>query len=111
MRTQKSNNEGKTSKVLLFQLPITKDPKDAAPTRNTKKGNLKPISQLAARKKNASPNRSQPVPTLFISEEELQAQIAKRAFELFEQRERQHGNDREDWFRAEKDVLTQKDVG
>lgn len=107
MRTQKPNNEGKTSKVLLFQLPISKETKDGAPTRNTKKGHLRTVSQLAARRKNDLLKPSQAVSPLFTSEEELQARIAKRAYELFEQRERQHGNDREDWFRAETDVLNQ----
>lgn len=108
MRTQKSNNEGKTSKVLQFQLPITKD---WAPTTNTKKGNSKTVSQLAGRRKGVETKQSQPVPPLFTSEEELQARIVKRAYELFEKRERQHGYDREDWFQAEKDVLNQREVG
>ncbi len=110
MRTQSSNNEEKVSKVLPFQLPITKGTKDGAPTTNTKKGNLKTVSSLASRRKGALPKPSQPVSPLYTSEEELQARIAKRAYELYEQREWQHGYDREDWFEAEKDVLTQKGV-
>ncbi len=107
MRTQKSSNEGNTSKVLQFQLPI---PKDGAPRTNTKKGNSKTVSQLAGRRKGAQNKQSQPVPPLFTSEEELQARIAERAYELFEKRGRQPGYDREDWFQAENDVLTQKQV-
>jgi Protein of unknown function (DUF2934) len=108
MRSQKSNNKGKTSKVLQFQLPITKD---GAPTTNTKKRSPKTVSQLAGRRKNAQTKPSQPVPPLFTSEEELQVRIAERAYELFEQRGRQPGYDREDSFQAENDVLTQKEVG
>ena len=32
--------------------------------------------------------------------------IARRAFEIFESRGRAHGNDREDWFLAESELLT-----
>ncbi len=110
MRNQKSNHDEKTSKVLPFQLPIAKGTKDGAPTTNTKKGNLKTVPKLAARRKSALPKPSQLVSPLFTSEEELQARIPKLAYELYEQRKRQHGYDREDWFRAEKDVLTQKGV-
>ena len=111
MRTQKSNKEGKTSKVLEFQLPMTTD---GTPTTNLnagKKGNSHTVFQLAGRSKGAGTRPSQAVPRHFPSEEELRARIAKRAYELFEQRERQHGYDWGDWFQAEKDILPQKDVG
>ncbi len=108
MRTQKSHNEGKTSKVLPFQLPLTKD---GASTTNSKKGNPKAVSRLAERRKGAKIRQAQSGLPHFISEEELQGRIAKRAYELFEQRDRQHGYDREDWFQAEHDVLTPKEVG
>jgi hypothetical protein len=39
---------------------------------------------------------------------DLQARIARRAYELFEQRGREHGHDREDWLRAEQDILDQQ---
>lgn len=104
MRTQKSHNEGKTSKVLQFQRPIAKD---RASTTNFKKGNSKAVSRLAERRKGAETRQTQSGLPPFLSEEEFQGRIAKRAYELFEQREREHGYDREDWFRAEKDVLTQ----
>jgi len=32
--------------------------------------------------------------------------IARRAFEIFESRGHVHGNDREDWFLAESELLT-----
>ncbi|MCA9473861.1 MAG: DUF2934 domain-containing protein [Nitrospira sp.] len=108
MRTQKSHNEGKASKVLPFQLPISKD---GVSTTNSKKGNSKAVSRLVERRKGAEARQAQSGLPHFISEEALQGRIAKRAYELFEQRDRQHGYDREDWFQAEHDVLTQKDVG
>lgn len=39
---------------------------------------------------------------------DLQARIARRAYELFEQRGREHGHDQEDWLRAEQDILGQR---
>ena len=34
----------------------------------------------------------------------LEEQIARRAHELYEQRDREHGSDLSDWFRAEREV-------
>jgi len=37
--------------------------------------------------------------------QEVQLSVARRAYELFEARHREHGHDWEDWFRAESEVL------
>ncbi len=37
--------------------------------------------------------------------QDTELEIARRAYELFEAREREHGHDWEDWFRAESEVL------
>ena len=37
--------------------------------------------------------------------QEVQLAIARRAYELFEARGREHGHDWEDWFRAESELL------
>jgi HSP20 family molecular chaperone IbpA len=37
--------------------------------------------------------------------QEIQQAIARRAFELFETRNREHGRDQEDWFQAESELL------
>jgi hypothetical protein len=42
--------------------------------------------------------------------EELQRDIAKRAFELYERRGWNHGEDLTDWLEAEQQVLTQKSL-
>ncbi len=42
---------------------------------------------------------------LFKSAEEIQERITKRAYELFESRGRAHGHDREDWIRAQSEIL------
>ena len=55
-----------------------------------------------------------PVPIFRLSEgdtfaervEQISTAIARRAYELFEGRRSEHGHDREDWFRAESELLT-----
>ena len=37
--------------------------------------------------------------------QQIQLSIARRAYELFETRNREHGHDWEDWFQAESDLL------
>ncbi len=111
MSIQKFNHDEKKSKVLEFPLPITKG---AAPTtkRNFGQiGNSNTVVKLTGGRMGAGTRQSQPVLPQSPSEEELQARIAKRAYELFEQRERQHGYDRDDWFQAAKEVFSQKNVG
>ena len=39
---------------------------------------------------------------------ELRGRIALRAYQLFETRGREHGRDWEDWFRAEKEILSER---
>jgi len=43
---------------------------------------------------------------LFNRMEEIQQQIAHRAYELFEERGREDGHDNEDWLRAESELLS-----
>jgi HSP20 family protein len=43
---------------------------------------------------------------LFERAQDVSNLIARRAFEIFEDRGRTHGNDREDWFLAESELLT-----
>ena len=39
---------------------------------------------------------------------ELHSRVAFRAYQLFEDRGRAHGRDWEDWFRAEKEILSER---
>jgi hypothetical protein len=39
---------------------------------------------------------------------ELHSRVALRAYQLFEDRGRAHGRDWEDWFRAEKEILSER---
>ncbi|MGC1106465.1 MAG: Hsp20 family protein [Candidatus Acidiferrales bacterium] len=43
---------------------------------------------------------------LFTHTQDVFNMIARRAFEIFEGRRHEHGNDREDWFLAESELLT-----
>jgi HSP20 family molecular chaperone IbpA len=60
------------------------------------------------------PQHTTPVPIFRLSEgdtfaervEQISTAIARRAYELFEGRRSEHGHDREDWFRAESELLT-----
>jgi hypothetical protein len=64
--------------------------------------------------KKARPGASQTAATLLIPHkledlrwemQEAQLAIARRAYEFFETRGREHGHDWEDWFRAESELL------
>ena len=111
MRTQKSDNEGMASNVLPFQATKTKDVARTTPSNAEKKGKVNPMAKMPVHKKDVKTRQSQAVLSLVRSEEEFQTRIAKRAYELYEQRGWQHGYDREDWFQAEKEVLTQQELG
>ena len=45
-----------------------------------------------------------------LSPEDLQEQIKRRAYELFEERGKVHGRDLEDWLQAEIEVLDARDL-
>lgn len=50
-------------------------------------------------------NHKHHAPALHVDESvSLEEQIAKRAHELWEQRDREHGNDLSDWLRAEREI-------
>jgi len=44
-------------------------------------------------------------PTVHLTDGDLPARIAQRAYEIFHRRGGHHGQDRDDWFRAEQEVL------
>lgn len=47
------------------------------------------------------------VAVLQRTHEEVQQRIKERAYELFEERGREHGHDVDDWLRAETEVLNE----
>lgn len=111
MRSKKSDNEGNTSKVSASQLSKTKM---VAPTTKPKaenKGKSPSLGQAVERQNGAGIMHAQTEHSICLSEEELQARIANRAYELYEHRGWQNGDDLADWFQAAKEVLTPKNVG
>jgi len=50
---------------------------------------------------------SAPSPTVHLTDGDLSARIAQRAYEIFHRRGGHHGQDLDDWFRAEQEVLTE----
>jgi hypothetical protein len=58
-----------------------------------------------------SPDATKKRPTTEISELqefELEYQIRRRAYELYEERGREDGHEEEDWFRAKEEIREQK---
>ena len=54
------------------------------------------------------PTASMPAPPSTESASEVQEQIRRRAYELYEERGRGDGRDLEDWLQAESEVTQQK---
>lgn len=50
---------------------------------------------------NNLPKKSQP-PYLSVSDEELYERVARKAYELYQQRGEEHGHDLQDWLTAER---------
>lgn len=111
MRSKQSANESSTPKVSAFK---TGKPKPAAltPKSEDKHKRTPGVQAMSGEGKSAARVVQFPLDyNAHSSEVELQAQIAKRAYELYEQRGRQHGNDLGDWLQAAREYLAQKDAG
>jgi hypothetical protein len=48
------------------------------------------------------------LPTAINEPQELEHEIRERAYELYEQRDRQDGHDEEDWLRAKEQITIKK---
>lgn len=111
MRSKKSDNERNTSKISAFQTPKTNVAARKTKPKPEHKGNPGFLAKSVGRENGAKPALSQLERPAPVSEAELQACIAKRAYELYEQRGCQHGYDMEDWLQAAREVLAQKCAG
>lgn len=111
MKSKQSANESSTPKVSAFKI---RKPKAAAlSTKSEDKSKGTPDVQATS---GEGKHAAQDVQFLLdhnahSSEAELQAQIAKRAHELYEQRGGQHKNDLGDWLQAAREYLAHKDPG
>ena len=113
MKTQKSDNNGNIAKAPASQSQKPKVGVRTAKPKVEKKEDPKSLSQPAGRKKVAGTLQSEAAQDrrVSVAEEELQARISKRAYELYEFRGWQHGDDQADWFQATTEVLAQKSGG
>jgi hypothetical protein len=105
MKSTKSDKEKLASKV-----PASSKPKGMSRTTPSIAGNKENsrTSSRPVRQENGAEVLHAVSGYSALSEEATQAQIAKRAYELYEQRGRQHGEDQADWFQAGKEVLAQE---
>lgn len=110
MRSQKSDSEERPSKVSSSQLPKAKVVARSPKPKVGNKAKSPSLGQPVTRKNGVGTMRSRTEHTPCHSEEELQVRIAKRAYELYEQRGWQHGDDQADWFQAAHEVLMSNDV-
>lgn len=58
----------------------------------------------ATRNRKKTTSRNAQPPRLTLSDEELYERVARRAYELYQQRGEEHGHDLEDWLTAEQIV-------
>jgi hypothetical protein len=63
------------------------------------------LNQVAAPQ--VSPAKSAPVTASAPRVQASQDRIRERAFEIYEKRGSEHGDDMQDWFRAERQILAQ----
>lgn len=99
------------------QSSSTKKPKEAnEPAVSEPKGKGVLIKKTSARKTGshaATPSQASAsvlpaqAATVHLTDGDLSARIAQRAHELFHRRGGHHGQDLDDWFRAEQEVLAE----
>ncbi|HSF09348.1 MAG TPA: DUF2934 domain-containing protein [Nitrospirales bacterium] len=111
MRSQKSDNEESPSKGSASRLPKSKMVVRTTKPKSGNKGKSHSLAQPVEPQNGAGTIHFPTEQSVGLSEWELQERIAKRSYELFEQRGGQHGNDQADWFQAAKEVLTLNGVG
>ncbi len=68
-----------------------------------KKSTSREKASVSSRPRNAS--TVSPPATAHLTDGDVQARIAQRAYEFFQGRGGHHGQDLDDWFRAEQEVL------
>jgi len=94
-RSVRRGSEGKPS--------ASRPPKTKAAKNGEQAASRKVTAQPGgARRDERTPRQEAP------AAEELRGLIATRAYELYEQRDRQHGYELEDWLKAEQLVLAEK---
>lgn len=108
MKSQRADHEGDRLQNPTSQSAKKKDVSRTAKSPSMKKEDGNNFERLAGSKKRASVKIGQSQQGDALSEEDVQAHIAKRAYALYEQRGWQHGHDLEDWIQAAKEVVGQE---
>ena len=67
-----------------------------------KKSETTTVATSATRKRGKTTPGQVQSPPLTLSDEELYEQVARKAYELYQQRGEEHGHDFEDWLTAER---------
>ena len=62
----------------------------------------KPDREVRARSKTLRKNDPSTVPPLTLSDDELYARVARKAYDLYQQRGEEFGHDLDDWLTAER---------
>jgi hypothetical protein len=112
MKSIKTSNE-KVSETTSKLKGSVKEKKEGGQLKKSKPrstGNPDSSSHAAALTNGHEAQPVQAIPWSVTKETELQERIAKRAYELYEQRGRHHGQDIADWFQATQEILTEKGV-
>lgn len=108
MKSQRADHEGSQSQDSTLQSAKKKSMNRTAKTPSMKKEDGNNPERLAGSKKRASAKSWQSQQGVALSEADVETHIAKRAYELYEQRGWQHGHDLEDWTQAAREVVGQE---
>jgi hypothetical protein len=111
MKSQKADNEESSVKGTASRLPKSKMVVRTTKPKSGNKVKSHSLGQPGQPQNGAGTTQFPLEPSVCLSEWELQERIAKRSYELYEQRGWQHGHDQADWFQAAKEVLTLNGVG
>jgi hypothetical protein len=99
------------------QASAPKAPKSPSPSdRNVKGVLIKKASARGAASVGATSSKAKPLTSTIqvqaanahLTDVDMQARIAQRAYELFHRRGGHHGQDLEDWLKAEQEVLAEE---
>ncbi len=110
MKSNKTSSEKSSSMTSKLKGSAKKEESQLKKSKSRLTGNTDSLTYATARTNghDAHPVRSQQWSV--GQDAELQERIAKRAYELYEQRGRHHGQDIADWCQATQEILTEKGI-
>lgn len=108
MKSQRADEEGSRSQDSILPSGNKKRGNRTAKTSFVKKEDGASPGRLAGSQKRTSAKSWQSQVGCAFPEADVKAHIARRAYELYEQRGWQHGHDLEDWTQAAREILGQE---